>query len=147
MLWLRSFTTCVPELQEVPETTRQKYLIISNCFYIEEGFSMKDFTGLELCNDCSKRVDIHVRASLRNGELTVSGQDLGPYVEEFWGDSDYEYWYSFDRQNTETLFRAIDGTDDPEKALLKRFGGKNGCMALRNFCKQNKIKYDFFSYA
>lgn len=108
---------------------------------------MKDFNGIELCNDCSKRVDIHVRASLRNGELTVSGQDLGPLVEEVWGDADYEYWYSFDRQNTEKLFSAIDGTEDPEKALLKRFSGKDGCRALRSYCKKNKITYNFFSYA
>ncbi|MDA2938002.1 hypothetical protein MYX75_07050, partial [Acidobacteria bacterium AH-259-A15] len=26
------------------------------------------------------------------GELVLSGQDLGPRVEELWGDMDYEYW-------------------------------------------------------
>ena len=26
------------------------------------------------------------------GELVLSGQDLGPRVEELWGDLDYEYW-------------------------------------------------------
>ena len=28
----------------------------------------------------------------KNGDLVLEGQDLGPKVEEIWGDTDYEYW-------------------------------------------------------
>ena len=27
-----------------------------------------------------------------DGTLKISGQDMGPFVEKFWGDDDYEYW-------------------------------------------------------
>lgn len=53
------------------------------------GTEMKEFKGLVLCDYRSERVDVHVRAALRDGVLTFSGQDLGPFVEEMWGDGDY----------------------------------------------------------
>ena len=55
---------------------------------------MKNFVGLELCDYRSEKVDVHVRASIMDGKLSFECQDLGPAVEEFWGDEDYEYWYS-----------------------------------------------------
>ena len=27
-----------------------------------------------------------------DGTLSINGQDMGPMVEQFWGDDDYEYW-------------------------------------------------------
>ena len=108
---------------------------------------MKDFTGLVLCDWKSQRVDVHVKASLSNGELTLSGQDLGPYVEEVWGDLDYEYWYSFDRENTKKLLSVIHGEEEPDKALLHVFSGTDGCIRLREVCEKSGIEYDFFSYA
>ncbi len=109
---------------------------------------MKSFTNLVLCDWRSERVDVHVRASLSSGgELKFSGQDLGPYVEEVWGDLDYEYWYSFDRENTEKLLTVIHGEEDPEAALLREFSGEGGCRRLREVCEANGIRYSFFSYA
>ena len=107
---------------------------------------MKDFTGLELCDCRRKDVDIHVRASLVNGELTISGQDLGPFVEDVWGDSDYEYWYFLDKENTEKLLAAIHGETDLEAALLREFSGEDGCRKFRRICRKNKIAYGFHSY-
>ena len=46
---------------------------------------MKNFNGLVLCNYRSDRVEVHVRASIEAGALTVEGQDLGAAVEQFWG--------------------------------------------------------------
>ena len=108
---------------------------------------MKEFTNLVLCEYHSARVDVHVRATLANGALTISGQDLGPFVEDCWGDRDYEYWYIFDEANTGKLITAIHGEDDPEAALLREFSGERGCSRLRSFCKRKKIEYSFFSYA
>lgn len=108
---------------------------------------MKDFTGLVLCDYRSERVDVHVRADLQDGVLTFSGHDLGPYVEEMWGDDDYEYWYTLDKENTEKLLTVIHGEEDPEAALLREFSGEGGCRNLRKVCRRNKIKYDFSSYA
>ena len=108
---------------------------------------MKDFKDLVLCNWYSPRVEVHVRADLLNGCLTLAGQDLGPYVQEVWEDLDYEYWYSFDRENTETLFSVIHGEEAPEEALLWNFGGEGGCRKLREICEIYGIQYDFHSYA
>jgi len=29
---------------------------------------------------------------MNDGSLKISGHDMGPFVEKFWGDDDYEYW-------------------------------------------------------
>lgn len=110
------------------------------------GVEMKDFNNLVLCDYHSESVDVHVRASLTDGSLRISGHDLGPFVEDSWGDEDYEYWYSFDRENTEKLIAAIHGDADPETALVREFSGEDGCSKLRNLCDSQKIKYLFSSY-
>ncbi len=107
---------------------------------------MKDFTGLVLCDYCSERVDIHVWADLSEGKLTVSGQDVGPAAEEFWSDLDYEYWYSFDEEETAKLLKAIHGEEDPEEAFLREFNGESACRTLRAFCDENGIRYRFDSF-
>ena len=38
-----------------------------------------------------------------NGDLLLEGQDLGPSVIEAFGDSDYEYWYTFKQEWKDTL--------------------------------------------
>ena len=44
---------------------------------------------------CEERgeTSIYIDAEItKDGTLQLSGQDLGQAPEEFWGDSDYEYW-------------------------------------------------------
>ena len=108
---------------------------------------MEDFRNLVLCDWHSARVDVHVSAELKDGELTLSGCDNGPAAEEFWCDSDYEYWYSFDRVNTQKLLSAIGGEADPQAALLREFSGEGGCRRLRAFCEENGIACRFGSWA
>ena len=107
---------------------------------------MKEFQGLVLCDERTPRVDIHIRADLIDGRLLFSGQDLGPFVEETWGDEDYEYYYMFDEENTVKLLEAIKGTDDPEEAVCREFNGSDGCIKLRGICEENGIQYKFHSY-
>ncbi len=40
------------------------------------------------------------------GNLVVSGQDLGKAPEEYWGDSDYEYWVVIAKEHRDRLRRA-----------------------------------------
>ena len=108
---------------------------------------MKSFKDLVLCDSRSERVEVHVRASFTEGELTIEGQDLGPVVEEFWGDSDYEYWYRFNKENTGKLLSLIHGERDPEAALLREFSGPDGCRTLQDLCEKSGIRYRFDSYA
>ena len=75
---------------------------------------MKDVKNIDLCSSKEKDLQINVWASITDGALTVSGQDLGRYVEDSWGDSDYEYWYTFTAEETAKLLDVIGGVEDPE---------------------------------
>ncbi len=79
---------------------------------------------------------------------------MEPDVEAFWGDSDYEYWYQFDRDNTYLLFAKIlpdtdikTFTDDQLLEAFKEWMGD--CKTeqkLRELCTSEGIQYKFFSY-
>lgn len=107
---------------------------------------IQDVHNVELCNVGNEQISINVRADIENGSLTVSGQDLGSFCEEFWGDSDYEYFYIFSAEDTEKLLTAIGGNKNPAEALTERFSGTDGCQKLREFCKKEDICYKFSSY-
>ena len=107
---------------------------------------MRNFNGLVLCNVRRDDVDIHVRAGINDGCLTVSGQDVGPLVESVWGEYGYEYIHSFDKENTGALLRLIGGLDDPETALKREFSGEDGCTRMAELCDKNGIKFSFWSY-
>lgn len=104
------------------------------------------FDGLMLCNERAPRVHVHVWAEVSDGCLKISGQDFGEAPMEAFGDSEYEYFYTFDQENTEHLFSLLapEG-EDVRTVLKKRFSGMDGCAALREFCEPNSIVYDFFS--
>lgn len=106
----------------------------------------RDIHNIELCNEGNEQISIHVRADIENGSLTISGQDLGSFCEEFWGDSDYEYFYNFSAEETEKLLTAIGGNENPAEALTERFSGAEGCQKLREFCEKENIHYEFISY-
>ena len=102
-----------------------------------------------LCDERLEQVSIHVEASIGDGKLTISGQDIGPVVEEIFGDSDYEYFYSFDKANTRKLLEAFKpGAEMKEflELLAGKFSGPDGCALLREFCSDKDIEYDFFSF-
>lgn len=100
--------------------------------------------------------DWHIlRAHLEDKKLEIAGHDLGPKVEAFWGDSDYEYWYDFDQENTRKLFEKIlSGIDNlrvlSEDQLLTRFKDwmedPNPEKKLRTFCTEAGVQYKFSSY-
>ena len=46
-------------------------------------------------------------AILENGDLQLSGQDVGKLPEELFGDSDYEYWLSVPRKHKDRLLLAL----------------------------------------
>ena len=116
----------------------------------KKEIEIKDFDSLRLCKYKSARLDVHISASIKNGCLLISGHDLGAVVEEFYDDSDYEYWYSFDIENTKLLITRLS-EQKPElnvkELLLDIFRGESGCSNLSDFCEKFGIKYNFSSYA
>lgn len=79
-------------------------------------------------------ISSRLTASIEDAGLVLSGQDLGPGVEEIWGDLDYEYWLSVDSEYLDLVLdglakkldRAIDIPEDTSQRdwllldLLKR---------------------------
>ena len=59
---------------------------------------------------------IRVSAEIKNGLLVISGHDLGDAPKEFFGLDEYEYWYKFNRANTDKLIRLLLNKDS--KTLL-----------------------------
>ena len=111
-----------------------------------EGFMTLDEEIL-LCDEQTTRVRVIIWAELSEGCLKILGQDLGEAVMEFFGDSDYEYFYNFDQENTERLFTLLNpGGHKIKEVLTQRFSGMDGCRILKEFCDANSIKYSFFSY-
>jgi hypothetical protein len=66
-------------------------------------------------NDSIKLFDgkagqVHSVAGARiedDGALTVWTSDIGEYVEQFWGDTDYEYWVTVSPQHKDLLILAL----------------------------------------
>ena len=98
-----------------------------------------------LCNEETSRVKVNVWAEISEGCLTISGHDLGKAVMDVFGDIDYEYYYEFDRQNTERLLNLLNTEGQSVNAVLtQKFGGMDGCRIMRGFCEANNIDYRFF---
>lgn len=106
---------------------------------------MKDCNFI-LCRHKSDTVDISVNAQVVNGCLNVSGQDIGGAAMEVFGDYDHEYFYDFDRENTQKLFELLaEDALAAQELFQKKFGGPQGCAALREFCERHGVAYKSFS--
>ena len=85
------------------------------------------------------KTSIYIHAEIdENGNLIISGQDLGKAPKEFWGDSDYEYW----------VIVAPDEKDKLLLALLER-QYKNDLKVVskfREFLSEKGISSEFGSW-
>ena len=105
-----------------------------------------DNMHIVLCGEKTTRLWVNVEAKVSGGCLKISGQDLGKSVEDITGEDEYEYFYDFDRENTERLFELLgQESQDVKEIFIKKFSGIDGCRSLREFCDANDIKYSFFS--
>ena len=61
-----------------------------------------------------------------DGNLIISGQDIGPKVERFFGTDEYEFAHTVPVAYLEAFISmlGVDSFDDPLEAI-KRFGGSN----------------------
>lgn len=111
-----------------------------------ENCSILPFESLVLCDEETTRVQINVWAEIIEGCLKISGQDFGEAVEDVFGDDEYEYFYDFDRENTERLFALLSPAGlNIKEIFLQMFGGIDGCRKLKEFCDKNNIIYSFFT--
>jgi len=99
-----------------------------------------------LCDEATPFVKVKVWVEMKDGCLRILGQDLGKGAGFVPDEDEYEYFYDFDRENTERLFTLLTAAcGDVRSVLLKRFGGMDGCRKLREFCEERGIGYRFFA--
>jgi hypothetical protein len=77
-----------------------------------------------------------------DGTLTINGQDLGKGVEEFFGEGDFEYeWtWTIAPKDVTRLMSALESGDDVLAGLAKRFSD-DAASGLQPFLKENEIPY------
>jgi hypothetical protein len=84
------------------------------------------------------------------GNLVVEGYDIGKTVEEFLGDSDYEYSSTIAPHEVDKLYLVLGIPQGAKKELLtclqSRFNTNTCYSELRDFLDQNKIKHEGFSW-
>jgi len=99
------------------------------------------------------------------GDLILEGQDLGAFVEDFWGDGEYEYWIVVRAGELDRVVRALDAesvegspmasADDEARVepvldrLRRSFaaGLFKSSSELREWMKARGIAHDFESRA
>ena len=81
-----------------------------------------------------------LRAYLNGSSLVLEGQDFSKVAEEGFGDEKYEYYYSFDPENTEKL-KTVFNTDDILNALVFYFNNDMNNKKFRELCDSNDLFY------
>ena len=69
------------------------------------------------------------------GNLIISGQDLGEFPKKYWGDSDYEYWLTVSAKDKDRLLLAL------LEALYK--GDFKVITNIRTKLQEKNIPYNF----
>lgn len=102
------------------------------------------FDKIVLCDEEIPRIKVKVWAEVSEGCLKISGQYFGKATEDTFDED--EYFYDFDRENTEHLFALLTPeAQNIKEVLIQKFSGMYGCRSLREFCDANGITYRFFS--
>ena len=106
-----------------------------------------DMSSIVLYSRETEALWVNVWAEMKDGKLTVSGQDLGGPVEEWFGSDEFEYVCRFDESNTRNLLSVLsENGSDPIEMLKERFSGPRGFWELKDFCNEANITYEYFSW-
>jgi len=74
-----------------------------------------------------------------NGNLVFEGYDIGDFVKEYWGDSDYEYWLSIKAEHVLTVLLSLI-KECFDKGLFKNDS------EFRSWLEKNGIPSNFQSW-
>lgn len=97
----------------------------------------------------------HVKVTIEaffdsTGNLIVEGYDIGKSVEEYWGDSDYEYSVTVPAEEVikvYELFALPKGNQQQLLSWLQAHYNTNTCYSdFRQWLEVNKIKHEGFSW-
>lgn len=105
---------------------------------------------ITLFDSRNENIHINIEAYFSEEKLVIDGYDIGKTVEEYWGDSDYEYMVTISEAGVEFLYHhfAIQ-TGDKEgllKALAERYHSNYCYSEIRTLLDDHKIKYEGFTW-
>lgn len=85
------------------------------------------------------------------GQLFFDGYDIGKTVEEFHGDSDYEYTYTIEPGQVEKLYDIFDLKSGDKNGLLQeiknRFSINDAYSLFGEFLNTHNIKHESFTWS
>lgn len=80
-----------------------------------------------------------LRAYISSGCLYLEGQDFSSLAEELYGDEEYEYYYSFTKEDTDKLLSILGG-DDILNAVDSFFDKEMKNTDFKQLCQENGIE-------
>ena len=85
------------------------------------------------------KTSIYIDAEIRgNGDLQLSGQDVGEGPREFLGDSDYEYWLTVSKEHKDDVLLLL---------IEKLYGGSSSAVSkFRGLLESKGIPCEFHSH-
>ena len=105
---------------------------------------------MELYQRKDDRIWCTITAELAGGKLKVSGHDLGPQVEEFFPEGEYEYALSLSAVSTRRLFESLGCADDPDEKKLQvikdTFQNDRADSAIKEYCAEHGIETSFWCW-
>lgn len=80
--------------------------------------------------------------------LVIEGYDIGRTVEQYWGDSDYEYSTTVKPDQVKKLYASLNLTsqDDLLAYLQSRYNANDCYSKIQDFLTQLNIQYEGFSW-
>jgi hypothetical protein len=107
---------------------------------------------MERCLFFMEREDIRVeiKARFEEEKLVIDGYDIGKSVEEYWGDSDYEYMMTLPAESVTKLYKVLHVEEGNKELLLDVLAeayDMNECFTLLGkLFDKHKINYESFSW-
>jgi len=96
-------------------------------------------------------IKISIEASFEGEILVIDGYDIGKRVEEYWGDSDYEYSTRVAPDGVQKIYGLLSLPIGDKRALLDALANRfntNTCYSeIQQWLEDNQIKYEGFSWA
>lgn len=97
--------------------------------------------------DCKSTIQAYFNV---DNDLIIDGYDIGKFVEEYFGDSDYEYKMTVPSKQITELNKLFNIPPDSKQELLyeltKRYNTGTCFSEIKEFLDNNHIKYDYFSW-
>lgn len=98
----------------------------------------------------SEDIRISIEAYFRDGSLIIDGYDIGKRVEEYWGDSDYEYVLTIPPQGIDFLYSYFKVNPGNKDLLLQTMAvqfNSNSCYSdIRKLLDDNHIPCEGFTW-